>query len=191
MTFNLYARHRRSVRLPRFDYTQNGAYFVTICAYNRECLFGEVIEGAMILNKYGKLASNSWQDIARHFPFVLNDLFVVMPNHVHGIINISSRGIACYAPTKSRPNRFGGVAPSSISAIIRSYKSAVTKGINELLKSAGMPIWQRNYYEHVIRDEDDLNSIREYIQFNPQKWLEDSENPASSFLIIPSITSKI
>jgi REP element-mobilizing transposase RayT len=172
MTFNPYARQRRSIRLQSFDYSRNGVYYITICSYNKKCLFGEIDTGEIYLNPFGKIASDCWLSIPSHFPFVELDEFVIMPNHVHGIINISNldcRGIACYAPTEHRLSRFGGVTSSSVSSIIRAYKSAVTKSINELRRNPGAPVWQRNFYEHIIRDETDLNSIREYIKFNPLK----------------------
>jgi len=179
MTFISDARQRHSIRLQKFDYSQNGAYFITICSYNKQCLFGRVINDEMRLSEFGQIASKCWHDITSHFSFVIPDLFVIMPNHIHGILNITDtncRGIACYAPSERKSNRFGGVTPSSVSSIVRSYKSAVTKSLNRLHLSTGTPIWQRNYYEHVIRDEEELIRVREYIQHNPLKWDEDEYN---------------
>jgi putative transposase len=165
--------HRRSIRLKDYDYSQAGAYFVTICT-NKESLFGEIEDGEMRLNQYGSIVHEEWLRTAELRNNIQMDAFVVMPNHMHGIIMITDdgRGVLQYAPTKSFRS------PSqTIGAIVRGFKSTTTKRINELRGSFGTSVWQRNYYEHVIRDEDDLNRIREYIQNNPLNWDQDENNP--------------
>ena len=172
-------RHRRSIRLKGYDYSQAGAYFVTICTLNRECLFGEIkaLEPAPLLNECGEIVLDCWNAIPGHFQGVELDEFVVMPNHVHGILIIhdNGRGTACRAPTE----QFGKPVAGSLPTIIRSFKSAVTKRIHERRGTPGCPVWHRNYYEHVVRDQDELNRIREYILLNPVQWLEDENNPAN------------
>jgi len=174
MGFNPDIHHRRSVRLRDYDYSCDGAYFVTICVANRECLFGETAEGVMRLNDAGLAVAQCLQAIPVHFPQVELDEFVVMPNHLHGIIVIDRRGTACRAQVEES---FGRPIAGSLATIIRSFKSAVTKRINQLRDNPGAPVWQRNYYERVIRDEQELNGIRQYIAGNPAKWEEDENHP--------------
>jgi len=177
MTFNSGAHHRHSTRLHGYDYSQDGAYFVTICTHNHECSLGETVGNKVVLNDSGTVVQAEWLKTAEMRPNVVLDDFAVMPNHVHGIIVIrrgTRRGTMHRAPTNER---FGQPTSDTIPSIIRGFKSAVTNRINEIRQSPGVPVWQRNYYEHVIRDEDDLNRIREYIEFNPLRWAEDEENP--------------
>jgi putative transposase len=185
MTANRYNReihHRRSVRLKGHDYSRSGAYFVTICAYDRECLFGDVADDGMRLNDYGRVVQACWDEILYHFREVQLDAFVVMPNHVHGILvctraegsTPTRRGTACRAPTTER---FGRPVIGSLPTMIRSFKSAITKRINILRGVPGLPVWQRNYHEHIIRDEGELLRIRDYIVCNPAHWPEDENHP--------------
>lgn len=169
-------RHRRSVRLKDYDYSQAGAYFITVCAHDRECLFGEIVDGGMRLNDWGRVVQEEWLDTAAHHQGVELDASVVMPNHFHGILVIHE-GIARYAPTSGQ---FGKMTPGSLPAIIRSFKSATTKAISELRGTLAAPVWQRSFYEHVIRNETELNKAREYITNNPLKWDLDSENPVKT-----------
>jgi putative transposase len=173
--YNPKKHHRRSIRLRNYDYSQTGVYFITLCTQNRECLFGEIIVGAngvlpkMILNEYGMIARDEWiKSAAIRFEIELDE-FVVMPNHFHGIIVIHGRGDRPVAPTKHRP----GPQPKSIGALVAGFKSAVTKRINQIRKTPGIPVWQRNYYDHIIRVENELNCICEYIRYNPMRWEED------------------
>ncbi len=181
MTHNPDAPRRHSIRIPDYDYSQGGSYFVTFCSYNRHCLFGEVVGDAMRLSEYGKLVDECWKSIPSHFPLASLDAYIVMPNHVHGIITITENDGASHdLPLRDRHK--SGSKPGSITAIVGLFKSAVTRRINDV-RPAGSPpikIWQRNYYEHVIRDEAELKSIREYIIFNIAKWAEDENNPAKS-----------
>ena len=172
-------RRRRLVRLQGYDYAGLGSYFVTICTQNRGCLFGDIANGEMRLNGFGRTAKASWEEIPAHFPGVEVDTFAVMPNHVHGIIVIA-RPTPNPTPRATRASPLRGAAGPrrrSIGAIVGSYKSAVSKRINRSRGTAGTPVWQRNYYEHIIRDDADLNRIRQYIWDNPARWHEDPENP--------------
>jgi putative transposase len=173
--------HRRSIRLKNFNYAQIGAYFVTLCTYNQECSFGNVIDGKMVLNDAGRIAVDEWKKSAIIRNEIELDEFIVMPNHIHGIVIIvkSCRGDRPVAPTKpiATMNKYkpNGPPPKSIGSLIAGFKSAVTKGINENRGTPGMPVWQRNYYEHIIRNKNELHRIRQYIRQNPERWGLDGE----------------
>ena len=156
---------RRKLRLPKYDYTQAGAYYVTICSYKKRCIFGEVVARQMILNRYGKIVQTAWMEIDHHFPTVKTDQFVVMPNHIHGIFVLTPDSLA------------GGFRRPSLGMIVGSFKSVTAKNINELRGTEGADVWQRNYYEHIIRNEQSMEEIREYIANNPRNWERDPENP--------------
>ena len=175
--------HRRSIRLRGYDYTSAGAYFITICAHRRECLFGEVVDGAMRLNVYGRVVDACWRAIPDHFPHVMLDVYVIMPNHVHGIIAIvddppvGARHASPLRPLSPRLDGVRGPAPGSLGAIIGSFKSAATRRINRLRGVSGLPVWQRNYYERIIRDDDELQLARAYVFNNPAAWPDDENHP--------------
>jgi len=172
--------HRCSIRLKGFDYTQSGAYYITVVTFQRGHRFGEVVNGVMRLNELGQIAHDEWFKTAVLRPYVelFEEEFVVMPNHVHGIVWIHNEPVraehrsALTTPAYTATN----VAPGSLGAIIRAYKSAVTYAVNALQNQRGGVVWQRNYYEHVIRDEKDLQAKRDYILGNPLNWEKDSEN---------------
>jgi REP element-mobilizing transposase RayT len=193
-------RHRRSIRLKGYDYTSPGVYFVTVVAYHRDNIFGEIAGGGMRVNEWGEIAHMEWMKTAEIRPEIKLDEFVIMPNHMHAIIAITECGNGlvgaqkwvdgrdenapywstnvgaqrrCAPTVTSMPN----VIPKSIGAIIRAYKSIVTNRINIIRGTPGAPVWQRNYYEHIVRNEDALSRIREYIRFNPAGWNADDENP--------------
>lgn len=167
--------HRRSIRLKDYDYARGGAYFVTVCTYNHQCLFGEIINGEMQLKNFGQIVSGEWLRTPQLRPNIVLDVFIVMPNHLHAILIIEGRGVLPYAPA---PTNFR--SPSqTVGAIVRGFKSAVTKQVNEMRNTPGLEVWQRNYYEHIIRNENERNLIRQYIVYNPQKWEFDRENPAN------------
>jgi len=179
---NIPYHHRRSIRLRGYDYSQAGAYFITICTHEQICLFGEIINGEMRLNDAGQIVHDEWLRTADIRPNVELDAFVVMPNHFHGIVFLSDesrRGDRPVAPTPMGPT------PHSIGAIMAGFKSAATKRINELRGTPGAPLWQRNNYEHIIRDDESLNSIREYITNNPLQWEMDRENPVMALGNVP------
>ncbi len=170
---NDFKHKRRSIRLKKYDYSKPGAYFITICTQNKKCLFGEIIDGEMLLNEMGCIVKNEWLKTKQLRKNIECNVFVVMPNHFHSIVEIneSYKGVLQYAPTKMQ-------SPSkTIGAIVRGFKSAVTKQINKLQQTPGKKLWQRNYYEHIIRDEDDYNQIYEYINNNILKWELDSLHP--------------
>jgi putative transposase len=283
MAYDPEKHHRRSIRLKGYDYTQPGAYFITICTHGRECLFGEIIDGEMHLNEAGQIVVQTWQDLPNHVPNVQLDAFVVMPNHVHGIIIITdhAEGIGAGlkparttmgpdsaadsgstagpgsvgagsvgagsvgagsvgagsepapttttapgsaagfgpttgsgpvgagptmgsgptaapgsttgsdpvgagsepAPTEPAPTEPAPTEPAptrssyGLPEIVRQFKTFSARRINELRGTPGTPVWQRNYYEHIIRNESSLNRIRQYIAENPARWDADQENP--------------
>jgi putative transposase len=163
-------QNRKSLRLPNYEYTQEGAYFITILTVNRECLFGDVVQGEIRLNPIGNIVKDVWQSIPIHFPQASVDDFVIMPNHIHGIINLVG---ARHAVPLLNYEQFGKPISGSIPTIIRSFKSEVTRRVNILRHTPGAKLWQRNYYEHVIRNEKDFQALLEYIHLNPIKWGSD------------------
>jgi putative transposase len=171
--------HRKSIRLQGYDYSQAGAYFVTIVTYQRDFLFGKIENEEMVLNDFGKIADECWRNIPEHFPYVELGAYVIMPNHVHGVIVICDmndglgRGAIYRAPTVEQ---FGKPTVGSLPTIIRTYKAAVTRQIGREHNATG--IWQRNYYEHIIRNADEANRIHLYIEANPAQWDTDDENPS-------------
>lgn len=178
--------HRRSIRLPNYDYSQAGAYYVTIVTWHRGCLFGEVVNGEMKLSKFGLVAEGQWEKLPKRFPNIELGAYVIMPTHMHGIIEIThGRGTAenqndsANEPSRRAPTQEGFQKPvkGSLPTIVRSYKSAVAYRINLMRGTQGIPVWQRNYYEHVIRDEQDLQNKTDYIEANPMLWDEDDKNP--------------
>ena len=163
---------RRSVRLPSWDYRDTGAYFVTICAYRRKCIFSD--------RALTRILEDVWVSIPDHFPAVSTDAFVVMPNHIHGIIWIQREqtvGARHDAPLRLDALRPAVLLPGSLGAIVLQFKSAAAKRVNLFRRSPGAPVWQRNYYERVLR-QSELDRAREYILDNPRKWAEDKHNPA-------------
>ncbi|MDR0873540.1 MAG: transposase [Prevotellaceae bacterium] len=189
MPYNPDIHHRRSIRLRNYDYSQAGLYFVTICVQNHECIFGAITDGEMILNEYGKTANDCWLDIQQHYPNVALHEFVVMPNHIHGIIEIITNddgtgvGANNHSPNDNElPNdewandkRANNYSPlrrqpcgtsRTIGAIIRGFKIGVTKQI-------GYSVWQRNYFEHIIQNEKRHWIIVDYINNNPARWETD------------------
>ncbi|HUU05650.1 MAG TPA: transposase, partial [Patescibacteria group bacterium] len=204
MPFDREKHHRRSIRLKGFNYTQGNAFFVTICSYQKECIFGNISDGLMVLNEQGKCIEKAWLETAAIRPSIKLDEFIIMPNHFHGIIwivdEVQRRGTACRAPNACpasrndiiqrslgtarraptpdlKCERFGRPVSGSLPTIIRSFKSAAGKYVNESRGSPGTPVWQRNYYEHIIRDNDELQKIMKYIRYNMVNWQSDEENP--------------
>lgn len=163
---------RRSIRLKQYDYSTTGFYFITICTWKHLCLFGKIEKDRMIINKSGEITEKEWYRTGELRANIKLHEFIIMPNHMHGIIEITNnrdttrRGTACRA-------RFAKPQQGTISTMIRSYKSAVTKQIRDQSNDRKLKIWQRNYYEHIIRNEEAYLKISEYIQNNPLKWKED------------------
>ncbi len=185
MRYDKEIHHRRSIRLKDYDYSQAGAYFVTICTKDRECLFGNIVDREMRLNEYGIVVQKFWNAILNHFQNIELDEFIIMPNHVHGIVailNNDCRGEVSSPSLKlNNPILKGGETPPlqkrTLGQIVAYFKYQSAKQITISRNNIGTPVWQRNYYEHIIRNENELNSIREYIRYNPLKWDEDEENP--------------
>ena len=180
--------HRRSIRLRGYDYSRPGAYFITICTQNRRCLFGDVVDGRMRLNDAGKMIQTTWNEIPHHYPGINVDAFVVMPNHIHGIIVIVGPR-PCAWPMTARPDpqaqgQSQGIAPAgtlSLPDVVKRFKTLTTKRYIDGVKQYGWPrfdgrLWQRNYYEHIIRNNESLERIRQYILDNPVRWLTDHHN---------------
>jgi putative transposase len=184
--FNPEVHHRRSIRLRDYDYSYAGAYFVTICTFERECLFGEVIDGDMRLNDAGQLIMTIWDSLPQRYQNVDVDSFVVMPNHAHGIVVIHDPvGAIHESPAFESDVKIGAIRESplqnrramTLSKIVGYLKMNTAKEINQLRDNPGGPVWQRNYYERVIRDEQELAAIRQYIVDNPARWAEDENHP--------------
>jgi len=164
--FNPDIHQRTSIRLKNYDYSQNGAYFVTICVNNMVCLFGDVVDGKMVLNDAGKMVQTAWNNLPKRFSEIQLDVCTIMPNHLHGIVAIVARPEGKRATTR--------VAPT-LGTIVGQFKSISTTEYTRNVKQSHWPpfhnkLWQRNYYEHVIRNDDELNTIREYIIQNPRRW---------------------
>ncbi len=190
MKYNPDKHHRRSIRLKGYDYASPGAYFITICTYQRQCLFGEIVDGEIRLNALGQLVNVCWQRLPFHFSNLTLDAFVVMPNHVHGILVLpdAARGEASgrkqvaknkhHCPDAS-PLQPRGTTPGSMGAMVQNFKSVSAHQINRRCRPDTPKIWQRNYYEHVIRNEESLCRIRQYIHNNPLLWQQDQLHPGN------------
>jgi REP element-mobilizing transposase RayT len=176
--------HRRSIRLPGYDYSQPGAYFVTICAYQRQCLFGEIVDGQIILNQYGAIVADEWQKSSMIRREIELDGWVVMPNHFHGIVIIQNPvktngnvNVGANGRSPLRDNAPVQMKSKSLSSLMAGFKSITTKKINILRDTPATPLWQRNYYEHIIRDRDAMDKIHQYIVNNPVSWERDQLHP--------------
>jgi REP element-mobilizing transposase RayT len=163
MKYDPNQHHRRSIRLKGYNYAQSGAYFVTICTWQRQGLFGEITNKEMHLNIYGEIIQRYWGSLPEHQDDLELDEFIVMPNHVHGIIVLIDN--------PSCKKRHG------LPEIIRGFKTFSARRINKIRRLSGVPVWQRGYYEHIIRNEKSLMAIREYIINNPLSWEKDQYNP--------------
>lgn len=175
MNYNPENHKRRSVRLKGYDYSQSGLYFVTICTKNHECIFGEIKDDGRgtifcALNTGGEIAEQYLKQIPKHYPNVVVDKFVIMPNHIHMILIIENDNRAQnIVPLQKQ--KFQKITSGSISAIVRGYKIGVTKWFR---KNTNIhDIWQRNFYEHIVRNEKSLEKIQNYIVHNPEKWEDD------------------
>ncbi len=173
-------RHRRSVRLPGFDYAAVGAFFVTLIAFDRQNLFGGIDDSAFQPNLLGVMATEEWLAIRLHRVGIELGPFVVMPNHLHGIVlRTEPAGLAATQPNEqTRSGQPHGLGSGTLGAIVGAYKAAVTRRHRRTSADSKAIVWQRSFYEHVIRDDNDWNAIANYIEDNPTRWFEDSENPA-------------
>ncbi|MEQ8469346.1 MAG: transposase [Coleofasciculus sp. E1-EBD-02] len=192
--YNPQIHHRRSMRLKSYDYNQAGAYFVTICVQNRECLLGTITNQRVQLNEYGEITDQVWNYLPHHFENLEIDAAVIMPNHFHGIIFtglVSCKGLVSKPPNPPNfpnpPNPCTGLVSkppnpffmqkTQLGKIIAYFKYQTTKLINQKRDSIGSRFWQRNYYEHVIRNKKTLNILRKYIIENPWRWDNDQLHP--------------
>ena len=203
MRFDSEKYRRQSIRLKGYDYTQVGAYFVTMVAHDRSLQFGEIADGEMQLRDAGRIVRVIWEKLPAFYPGVEIDEFVVMPNHFHGIVVLVGVGPGAYPPGPSDQPRSAattrepamesgggqaqGPAPTdvkrmSVGDVVSRFKTMTTKRYADGVRDLGWPafagrLWQRNYYEHVVRDDAELDRIRQYIGSNPSRWAEDEENP--------------
>ena len=196
--------HRKHLRLSGFDYASEGAYFITVVTQNREPLFGEIIHDEMVLSEFGRIVEEEWLRSASIRTEIELGAYVVMPNHFHGIVHIFEihnsdhqpdmqpndiesivgayghtplkigTGDRLVAPTRNYPH---GPKPKSLGALIAGFKSSVTTRINTLRGTPDTPVWQRNYYDHIIRNDRAYDAVEKYIQDNPIRWATDKENP--------------
>ena len=185
MKYDPNKHHRRSIRLKGYDYTKAGAYFITICTWQREHLFGDIVNGEMQLSRYGETVRFNWDNLPKRYRNVELDAFIIMPNHVHGIIVLTDNGLEGAgleslsvesdkllvkpAPTKTKLH--------GLSEIVRGFKPFSARRINQIRRMTGVSVWQRGYYEHIIRNEESLMAIREYIINNPLCWEKDQLYP--------------
>ncbi|MFN6224118.1 MAG: transposase [Dolichospermum sp.] len=196
MTYNPDIHKRQSIRLKGYDYSQSGLYFITICCYQRECLFGNIMNSQIILNNFGQLIKEEWLKSAEIRKEIEFDDFVIMPNHFHGIViinqeinsdfmkndvdfqdnNVGAHGRSPLQQIQSSRPKIS-MKPKSISSLIAGFKSATTKKINIIRNTPQNPVWQRNYYDHIIRNDESLARIREYVQNNPLSWENDQLHP--------------
>ena len=189
--FDPQKHHRRSIRLKGYDYSQEGAYYVTIVTWRREFLFGEIVNQEMMLSPYGEIVQKWWEEIPVHFSNVETGAFVIMPNHVHGVIYIldERRGTVSVPHDNVTQYALGGEPPPlrafdgipTLGQIVAYFKYQSTKEMNKVENTGTVTkFWQRNYYEHIIRNEKDLQNKTDYIEANPRLWNEDDENPAKA-----------
>jgi len=178
--------NRHLIRLKEYDYSRPGAYFVTICVKNKENSLGKIIDGEVVLSEIGKIAEKCWNEIPIHYPCVQLDKYVIMPNHIHGIIKIidgddniaggENIGAEDFQPLhQSKINQYQEIIPKSLGSIMRGFKIGITKYCDQ--QKFKYFAFQRNYHEHIVRNENELNRIREYIMYNPLRWQFDRENP--------------
>ncbi len=189
--YNPKIHNRKSIRLKGYDYSQAGLYFITICCQNRACLFGKIDDGEMVLNDAGKQAQQCWLEIPKHFPNTTLHEYITMPNHIHGIIEIV--GANNHSPNNHSPNgdssngirtRANDYSPlrgttRTIGSVVRGYKIGVTKWFRENNQNQfpiRTSVWQRNYWEHIVRNENEYQHITQYIIDNPKKWDMDKLN---------------
>ncbi|WP_159790019.1 transposase [Sodalinema gerasimenkoae] len=186
MTYDPRIHHRRSIRLPHYNYAQPGLYFITICAYQRQCLFANISNGSIELTTYGEIVAEEWKRSSDIRNEIQLDTWVVMPNHFHGLVEIvggTANRVGADGRTANRmransrsPQR-DRMKSKSISSLISGFKSAVTYRINGLRQTPGNPVWQRNYYEHIVRNESECDRLRDYIFQNPHRWQQDQLHP--------------
>ena len=165
--------NRRSIRLQDYDYAQNGAYFVTICTNQRLCVLGDIRDGVMRCSTVGQVVEAAWQDLPHHTPGLILDAWVVMPNHLHGIVILPGKSMS-ETLSQTIPR---GPKPGSLGAVLGGFKSAVSRRVSASDLSLVRPLWQRNYYDRIIRDNRELGATQKYIETNPARWDDDPNHP--------------
>jgi REP element-mobilizing transposase RayT len=175
-SYNPTIHHRRSIRLKGYDYAQEDLYFITICCQDKAHLFGEIVDGEMILNECGEIANNCWLEIPNHYPNVGLHQHIIMPNHVHGIIEIKYKSnLITVFPTVGANDYSPLRSPSkTIGSIVRGFKIGVTKWMRQ--NTHIYDVWQRNYFENIVRNKQSYHQITKYIQNNPENWKDDRFN---------------
>lgn len=168
--------NRRSLRAKAWDYTRAGPYFVTLVTHERGMLFGEVASGLMALSSFGRVVQQEWEASVNIRQELTLDIFVVIPNHIHGIVWLPEANETNEARVEAHGHAPLQRPARSLGSFIAGFKSASTKRINQLRGTPGLPVWQRNYYERVIRNERELEAVRSYIAGNPAAWADDPEN---------------
>jgi len=182
ISFNMKLPNRQSMRLSNYDYSAPGYYFVTICTSTMRCRFGKIVSAKICLSDAGLIAKQCWMEIPTHYPCVRLDKFIIMPNHIHGIIIIENNKNSVRAQNfeplwnfEPVHNKYQYIIPQSLGCIIRGFKIGVTQRCRQ---NAHFDFqWKRNFHDHIIRGEADLNRIRNYIQDNPHKWALDEYHP--------------
>ena len=170
---------RRSIRLRGYDYSTPGAYFITACTHNRLLLFGRVVNGKVAANRLGAVVEGCRRKLPDHYENVALDAFILMPNHVHGVIIIGDETTNVGAGLQPDLPAAVGSRRHSVPEIVRAFKTFSARRINGMRGSTGTPVWQRGFYDHVIRGERELDRVRTYIMDNPRRWSEDTDNPAN------------
>src|SRR5215217_5958729 len=184
MPYDSERHHRQSTRWRGYDYSQPGAYFVTICVEGRASLLGRVVDGRMELNDLGRVVWRVWEELPERFSTIMPDAFVVMPNHVHGVVILGARDPATAAVNEQDracpvPTGDAHVAAPTLGAVIGAFKSLTGIACNGLLGRSGQPFWQERFYDHVVRNDAALERVRAYIENNPARWETDAENPGA------------
>ncbi len=191
MRFDPQTHHRRTIRLHGYDHSQPGAYFITVCTHGKQSLYGEIVEGQRRMNDAGQLVHACWYGLGRRYSGIDLDAFIVMPNHIHGIIQITDVGAIHELPTPGLvANEVGAIHESplrgmdrkrrrrmQLAKVIGYFKMNTAKQINARRGTPGTALWQRNYYEHIIRNDGELDKICEYISTNPLRWASGRDNP--------------
>ena len=187
MKYNPDIHKRRSIRLKEYNYSQQGAYFVTMCTWQRECLFGDITDRGIMLNDAGDMINKWWIELTNKFKNIELDKCVIMPNHFHGIISIVGADLCVCPGTGNNPDTKGAHTGAPLHKVLQWFKTMTTNEYLKKIHEKGWQrldgkLWQRNYYERVIRNEKELYAVRKYIQDNPLNWDKDDDNPINILL---------
>ncbi len=191
MSFNPRVHHRRSIRLRNRSYTEPGFYFVTLCIVGKTCMLGDVSNGQMMPNAAGKIVADSWRWLGTNFPTVVLDEWIVMPNHLHGVLQLREVGSQSGGGSRSAPTFPVGedavvVKPKPLGQIVAAFKTVSSRKVNASQGVEHHPVWQRNYFERVVRSSNELARIRAYIRANAENWAQDEENPTYQPPLLPT-----